>query len=247
MSLALASAVVLSSLLGSLHCVGMCGGIAAFASPNRVAATLYHMARGLAYLVLGAIAGSIGAAIDFGGEAVGWSRAAMVLAGSTMLLVGLHGVFRTQVGKLPKLPIPRAASRLFGKAVPWASRQAPELRALWLGGLTALLPCGWLYAFVLVAAGSGSPWGGVAVMAAFWVGTVPALLFASWGARGLLRRLGRHAPRWSALALVALGLTALWSRHDIGALTGRVAAAESIEEVLQLADHEPACCEEPDS
>ena len=49
----------------------------------------------------------------------------------------------------------------------------PVARALLLGLFSTLLPCGWLYAFAVLAAGTGGPWTGMLVMAAFWAGTVP--------------------------------------------------------------------------
>ena len=247
MSAALLGAVFLASVAGSLHCVGMCGGLVAFVGSGRSAALLYHSMRGLAYLGLGAAAGTLGAAVDFGGEALGWSRAAMILAGVTMLAVGFAALARARGKRMPKLPVPAAVRRLFARLHQAASVQAPQVRAALLGGLTALLPCGWLYAFVLTAAGTGSSWSGMAVMLAFWAGTVPALLAVAFGVRLFAHPLARRAPTLTAWLLVAIGITTLSGRWQVPSFEGRVEAATTVSEVEQLGDTVPPCCAEEDA
>jgi hypothetical protein len=56
-----------------------------------------------------------------------------------------------------------------------------------------LLPCGFLYAAVVAAAASGSPLVGAAGMAAFGVGTIPALLAVGLAGRAAGRRFSRAA------------------------------------------------------
>ncbi|MEO8268710.1 MAG: sulfite exporter TauE/SafE family protein, partial [Aureliella sp.] len=72
----LVSAVVTSSLLGSMHCVGMCGPLAIWASgagdristhQMTVATTLYHLGRLLTYALVGMLAGAAGQLVDMGG------------------------------------------------------------------------------------------------------------------------------------------------------------------------------------
>ena len=111
-----------------------------------------------------------------------------------------------------------------------------------MGRLTALLPCGWLYAFVLTAAGTGNSWSGVAVMAAFWAGTVPALLAVGLGVRLFAHPLARRAPALTAWLLVAIGVTTLAGRWQVPVFKGRVEAASTASEVHELGDEVPPCC-----
>lgn len=244
MNLPLLGAVLLASAAGSLHCVGMCGGLVAFVAGSRASAALYHTMRGLAYLALGAGAGAVGAAVDFGGAALGWSRIAMVVAGVTMLGFGFAALARARGNRLPKVPVPAGLRRAFARAHQAASVQGPLARAGLLGALTALLPCGWLYAFVLTAAGTGSPWSGVLVMLAFWAGTVPALLAVGFGVRLFATPLMRRAPTLTAWLLVAIGITTLSGRIDLPAFEGRVEAATSVADVQALGEITPPCCED---
>ena len=71
-----------------------------------------------------------------------------------------------------------------------------ERRGAATGLLTTLLPCGWLYAFVITAAGTGNALAGAGLMATFWVGTLPMLTIVGIGVRKLAAPL---AAKWAAL------------------------------------------------
>jgi uncharacterized protein len=75
-----------------------------------------------------------------------------------------------------------------------------------VGLVTTLLPCGWLYTFVVVAGSTGGAFAGAAVMAVFWVGTVPILFAVGLGAARLLGPLTRRLPVLSATFVLVLGL-----------------------------------------
>ncbi|HSO21974.1 MAG TPA: sulfite exporter TauE/SafE family protein, partial [Chondromyces sp.] len=64
----------------------------------------------------------------------------------------------------------------------------------------------------VTAAGTGSALNGAAVMAAFWAGTVPALLAVGLGAQLVSAPLRRHVPAVTAVLLVGLGLYAILGR-----------------------------------
>ncbi|MDF1798624.1 MAG: sulfite exporter TauE/SafE family protein [Planctomycetota bacterium] len=241
--------VFVASLVGSLHCAGMCGPLVAFCSAGRGHGALslgaYHGARLVGYLLLGAVAGGFGAAIDLGGEAAGLGHMAAVLGGSVMVLGGLGTYFapglsswRARRGRGPG-PVTRVVTRLTARARTFGATK----RSLAIGGLTAFLPCGWLYAFAAAAAGTGAPWGGALVMAAFWAGTVPILFALGLGVGGLLGPLQRRAPLLISTSLVALGLFTLFGRWSVPSFAeslgpgvgGRALAGE-------LAGEELPCC-----
>ncbi len=224
------SAVLVASLVGSLHCVGMCGGLVAFAAGSappggRALAQLsYHGSRGLAYMLLGAISGALGAAVDLGGGVLGVSRLAAVVAGLGMVLFGAVALARAR--GIPLGWLRRLERRITGGHVQrWvqaglelATRQGPLQRSLLVGAVSAVLPCGWLYAFVISAAGAGSPAAGAAVMLAFWLGTVPALLGVGLGVQLIAGSLRNHLPTATAILLMVVGVTALAGRITMPAM-----------------------------
>ena len=93
--------------------------------------------------------------------------------------------------------------RAFATLAQRARRWPAPWRAGALGLSSALLPCGWLYAFVVLAAGTGSAGRGATLLLAFWAGTVPALLGLGLSLGRLTALLGARLPRLSA-ALIAL-------------------------------------------
>jgi hypothetical protein len=118
------------------------------------------------------------------------------------------------------------------------------VRAGLLGVTAALLPCGWLYAFVVVAGGTGSMVDGAFVMAAFWLGTVPVLLGIGVGVQSAAGRLRRHVPLLSAAALLVLGTLTVMSRFDIAPKAlGKLEAKLSDERAsgVPSAGHPPDC------
>lgn len=220
--LPLMAAVLGASLLGSLHCAGMCGAFVAMAvtpdergrTPLWALSAMYNLGRLATYVTLGLVAGAVGAGFDLAGEGAGLQRPAAVGAALVMVVFGGASLLRSLGWSVPRAPLPRGWRDAAVRAHVWVGRFAPPVRALLIGTLTTMLPCGWLYMFVAVAAGTGSPLAGPAVMAAFWLGTLPVV--ASLGvvvqrATGALRR---RLPVVASALLVAAGLAMLAVRAD---------------------------------
>lgn len=212
--------VLVASLVGSIHCAAMCGGfvcIYAGASAPRGLANLpahlaYNGGRFVSYVTLGALAGAIGARVDDLGRFAGFTRGAAVLAGILMVAWAL-GIIAASLGvRVPGTIAPEWAKRRLGSALVAMRDRPPVARAAATGLLTTLLPCGWLYTFVVTAGGTGSVLGGMGVMAAFWLGTVPILLGLGLGAQRLLGPVARRLPLASAALVLVLGLLSISGR-----------------------------------
>lgn len=226
--LALISAVLIASVVGSPHCAGMCGGLMLFAlgadrdqaKGRRVRLQLaYHGGRLISYIALGATAGAVGAAVDFGGRFAGVQRGAAVFAGVLMIAFGLTLLARAAGIRTGRFRMPKPAAQLMERAHRFAFTLRPTSRALTIGLLTALLPCGWLYAFAFTAAGTASPLWGAAVIAAFWVGTVPLMALLGTGFQLLTGRLHAHLPMLTGLVVTAVGIYTAMGRLQAPAMT----------------------------
>lgn len=218
--LALAGTVLASSLLGSAHCAGMCGGLALVAAgPDAPHARLrqvgYHAGRLASYAVVGAVAGAAGQVVDDAGLLVGVQRFAAAAAGVLIAVFGVLAIARAFGARIPSAGVPRPLVVLAQRVHARTMRLPAAWRGVPLGLATPLLPCGWLYAFAAIAAASAAPLTGALVMAAFWLGTVPALVVAATGARVLVSRLGRAAPVVAGLAMIAVGLHAALARSSL--------------------------------
>jgi sulfite exporter TauE/SafE len=235
--------IILASLLGSLHCAGMCGAFVAMACQGGrpwAMQCAYHGGRLMTYVAMGAIAGGLGAMLDLGSSLAGFEPVALTLASTLMIGWGLVVLLGAFGFKLPLPKSPGGMQRLLMEGHRATLRFGPSLRALSIGLLTTLLPCGWLYLFVARAAGEASVGRGAIVMLAFWIGTVPILSAMGFGTRTLTKRLGRKLPIATASIILVAGLWTLMSRHM---LDGRAMAA-GIEVVPAAApvDAVPSCC-----
>jgi sulfite exporter TauE/SafE len=244
--------IFLAGVAGSMHCIGMCGGFACALGPARAggAATLlrhlsFNVGRATTYIFIGALAGQFGAVLvghagaDAGGLA---QRMLALLAGTMMVIVGLQ-----LFGLLG-----HARHPLAGVGASWLAQslrsllRAPGLGApLALGVLNGFLPCPLVYAFAAYAAASGAAWPGMQVMAAFGLGTFPAML--AMGGAGLwwrrrAARAGEHAPTPAGLVplLPAGALRAGWRTQGVrlaGAFIVLLGAITLLRGLLPLAAH----------
>jgi sulfite exporter TauE/SafE len=201
----------------------MCGGFVAFYSMGTEASgvgrflphAFYHLGRFVTYTALGAVAGSLGGLLDLAGKAVGMGRVAAVLAGAIMVIWGLSALLAragVSIGRWKGSP---GLSAFLSRRIQALREKPPVLRAWLLGLSSTLLPCGFLYAFVVTAAGTGHVWSGMAVMIAFWSGTVPLLLGLGIGAERLGGALRRHVPVVTALVMVGLGVYTISDRVNV--------------------------------
>ncbi len=192
---------LMAGLIGSPHCVAMCGplaggGLAGASSRAELAA--WHGGRLLTYATLGALAGALGQRLP------GPAWVPLAISGAFLLFFALR-----LGGWLPALP-GGDGHRLAGLAA----------RALRVGGLpgrfafglvTGLLPCGLVYAALsMPMAGGDALWGALS-MVLFGLGTVPALAVATLTLRRLASR-SLGVRRAMAVVVLLCGVGALWWR-----------------------------------
>ncbi|HTJ47236.1 MAG TPA: sulfite exporter TauE/SafE family protein [Kofleriaceae bacterium] len=209
------AAVCASSVAGSVHCAAMCGPLVGLWDDpsHRIAPHLAHAGgRAIAYVTLGVIAGAIGGALDLAGAMLDVQRVAWLIAAAAVTAWGVITLLGA-LGVIARAP----GSRLFGRGLVQLRRKRPIARAALVGVLSAALPCGWLWAFVVLAGGTGGPVTGGLVMLAFWIGTVPMMLGAGALVSPIARRLGRKFPIVSAALLIGLGTFALVERAPLAA------------------------------
>jgi hypothetical protein len=220
-------AALIAGLLGSGHCVLMCGGIAGalgLGAPTGSACAngslrfplIYNLGRIASYAAAGGIAGLLG-----GGAVAlaGLPRLHTLFSGLAALLIVAVGIRLA------------AGGRHFGWLDRWGAaawrRIAPLTRGLFpvttparafaVGLAWGWMPCGMAYAMLTAAWLTGGALAGAALMLMFGIGTLPAMLALGTGATRLLRPSMR---RVGGAALVALGLASgaalLWPAHDAG-------------------------------
>lgn len=256
----LLGATAIASALGSLHCVGMCGPFAIIASgvnhtagrddlQTKVSAmrqmAAYHVGRLATYLLLGLAVGFLASSLG----RWDWFKSIGTWAG--VLLIGMGG-WRLLDALSPGGLLNTNRSVKHGKWVQAWSMQLAKFRRLlprhskwqnafgW-GLTTTLLPCGWLYVFVVTAAASTSTAMAIATMIAFWLGTLPLLSISVWGWRFLGDRWRGATGVVSSLCVLTMGVYLMVARTAVElpiptTLLNQASATEGIETEALAAD-----------
>ena len=216
--LALATAFT-AGLLGSAHCAAMCGGIATALGATRAAGAplwlpvVQQLGRVGGYVVVGSLAGALGLAAGAGFGVLRWAEILRLATALVIVLIGLDlalgGGWSARWLRAPE----RLGGALWRRLAPrlpgWLPAQ-PVARALLLGVFWGWLPCGLVYTVLLAATVSGSAWRGGSILAAFGLGTLPAMLGLSLaGARFTPRRPGLRRFAGAAIAVCGLWTAAL--------------------------------------
>ena len=164
-------------LLGSVHCIGMCGPLA-FAVPSLkpgigylvLDKVLYQTGRIISYCILGALVGLIGRQLWMSGLQQGISifTGVLIIAAACSRILKLSAVLGSSLLLKP-------FNKMFGYALKHKANH------LIIGMINGLLPCG----FVYLALAGGLNMGNVALSVSymFWfgVGTAPLMLLATIG------------------------------------------------------------------
>ena len=182
--------IFFGGLVGSAHCLGMCGPLAvSLAASTPAGASLmqrqlvFSLGRIFTYSFCGAAAGLGGAWLSEGSRGFILSQAWLaILAGALLILMGL-----VTVGLLPKLTsnvlsgIPCGAATWLKTFLTSGNWAGPLLAGLFTG----FIPCGLVYAFLIKAGSTGSVGLGWLTMAAFGLGTVPLMVLVGYSGRFL--------------------------------------------------------------
>jgi len=201
----------MTGLLGSGHCLGMCGGLVSgffmkLGAKGVWPYLAYHGARVSLYAVVGLVAAAIGAVLVSTGQIGLWQGALQIVAGIVVILLGLD-----------LLGVSPVRNRLGFAPIAWLRKQftlavqkGPVLGALIGGAINGLMPCSMTMAMAVKATTAPSVLEGGLLMLAFGAGTLPSMLSASF----LFGKLGPRLRGWllkgAALFVIALGVSTLW-------------------------------------
>jgi sulfite exporter TauE/SafE len=208
-----AVALFVTGLLGSLHCVGMCGGFVlaldrprAFPWRRLGLQAAFHAGKTSTYVCLGAAAGLAGGGL----VRASWFHSAQavlaVVAGSLMLVAGLQ-----IAGAVAAWPV----GSLFGPGSPYdrAVRAVSNARgpsgAFAMGALAGLLPCPLVYAFLAAALAAGGLFAAMGTMAILGLASMPALVAVALVGASVSPRLRRRVVVAAGVVVAVLGAVVL--------------------------------------
>ena len=186
----------LIGLLGSTHCLGMCGGIMGALTlglEDRIRGSsfrlfpylaAYNLGRITSYALAGALLGLISAQFMRAAPPEQARLVSKIISGGFMVALGMY-----LTGWWPGLrALERLGGKLWTRLEPFGRRFLPvnhPLKALGLGLVWGWLPCGLVYSALAWSLASGNALDGAALMLAFGLGTLPMLFAMGTAARWL--------------------------------------------------------------
>ncbi|PID46587.1 MAG: hypothetical protein CSB47_03155 [Proteobacteria bacterium] len=207
------TSIFLLGILGTGHCVGMCGPLV-LAFPGRekrLAPHLcYHFGRMNTYVFFGALLGGLSQLLHAGGEkflsVTIYIQLAMTVFSSLFLLwFGLS--------KLGMIPSPNWMQNANPNLIPgfkFFQREFADLRGnvsyYLLGILFGFLPCGLSYAAFAVALSSGNLISGGTLAFIFALGTIPGLLVVGYTASKLFESYRNLSDLIAGLVMIGMAV-----------------------------------------
>lgn len=205
--------VFTSGLLGSAHCIGMCGPFALTLGTasrgwrdNLVRQTLYSLGRVFTYATLGAVAGYAGMRV------VRWQWNGVHMAAVVSILAGLVLIYEGLVSAgMVRRRVTGASTFCPGGSMLGSFLRGPRRIDVFLAGLaTGFLPCGLVYGFLGLATAGSQMGQGALLMACFGLGTMPAMVATGLGGTLLQAGLRRRLFTLAAWSVVLAGTLAVW-------------------------------------
>jgi hypothetical protein len=202
-----------ASVLGSAHCVAMCGPYVAMCTAQFIPAgataaarhglrLLFNFGRIATYGLIGLIVGAFGQIAQTAADRFGVTGIVAIAAGAAALAFGL-----SMIGWIRDPARVVTAAGMGRWLIAGRSRlnQAPAAAVpVLLGALQGWLPCALVYAAASRASLAGTPVMGAFTMLVFGLGTLPAVFAMTLVPHALLRRV--RAQRLAGVLLAGLGV-----------------------------------------
>lgn len=200
------SALILG-LLGSFHCIGMCGPIAFMLPVNRTnnykkitQITVYHIGRLLTYGIIGLVFGLIGKGLYL----FGFQQKLSIIIGIIMILIVIIPEKTFNKYNLSK-PVYKAISKV-KSALGAAFKKKTTDTFLTIGFLNGFLPCGLVYMALFGAIAGGDAYKGSLYMIVFGLGTIPLMTTAIYFSHFLKGTARQKIQKIIPVFVVVIGL-----------------------------------------
>jgi sulfite exporter TauE/SafE len=202
----------IAGVLGSGHCLGMCGALVSgyFMNVGKNKSYLpyfaYQFARILVYIIIGLLAASLSAVLVSGGM-VGKVQSILQMAIGTIVIIlalGILGLVPWQ-GSMKLLPM-----NWLRKGYASARSRGPLYGAIIAGFLNGLMPCPLTFAMYVEATSASSVMEGGLLLLAFGAGTLPTMLFISFAFAKMGASLRGFMLKSAAIIMIFMGLNTIY-------------------------------------
>ncbi|MDZ7719760.1 MAG: sulfite exporter TauE/SafE family protein [Balneolaceae bacterium] len=202
-------------LLGSFHCVGMCGPIAlAIPGDNRspealfLRGVLYNFGRIFTYAGIGAIFGLLG----MGATIAGYQHILSITLGVLIIVFALF----------PHIKLPGKVNSLYTtftqkltKTISGLYKAKSNFSSFFIGLLNGFLPCGFVVTALAAALITSSIFHSAAYMALFGLGTLPVMLMLNMAPGFITPKLRSKLRPFSTYFAIIIGLILIWRGYSM--------------------------------
>ena len=202
MTLAIISSAMVMAFLGSWHCGVMCGPLSCnFKKQNDFFS--YHLGRLLSYMIMGSVLyWGIHYFIDAESRAL--KVVGSMVFGVLFILFGLNQLNLLKSKRL-EFKIYKLQFKIFSK-IKQTANQFPIV----LGLFTGLLPCAWLYSFLVLSTQMKSWVGAMSLIFIFWFAALPAFFVVTRFMQNLIAASPSSYRKISAAVLIVAGLLSIF-------------------------------------
>lgn len=194
---------------GSLHCVGMCGGLVTSCCHNNKDIVLYQIGRLGGYLLLGLLAGIFGSYLKVILNGTFLTYAPSILVGSLFIYWGIQNYRGIESIKSNNNFLSTTYQKIWKKFV---FKNVSVSKSFITGFISLLLPCGLLYGVILATIAIQDKSLAILSVLFFWIGTLPAMMLAPGIVKKFLNPLKLHKPKIYAISLMLIGLITIGYR-----------------------------------
>jgi len=204
-------------LLGSFHCVGMCGPIAFVLPLDRKSrskrmfqVSLYHLGRMITYSLIGLLFGLLGRGLYL----FGLQQKISVITGVLMILAVVLAATSIKTFRF-SAPLYKAVSGLKNKLGAALKKKSPDT-FLTIGFLNGFLPCGLVYMAVFGAIAAGDLLQSSLYMILFGMGTIPLMTTAVYFGNFLTGKIRHRIRKVIPVFVVIVGVLFIFRGLGLG-------------------------------
>lgn len=205
---------VLDGLVGSAHCIGMCGPFVHILNSQARSVFwsqfFYNFSRALSYTLAGVLLGFVGEQVNL----IFIGNIAAIVGGILVVIMALGYIFPSFGKKIGYLALPSFIIQALGKLM--QKHQGGPAISIVMGLMSAFLPCGLLYHAYAFALAISQPLYSGLIMLVFSLGTMPGLIGFSAVSNWIWKRMGRE--NWQKIMgwlMLFAGLFIIFYRHTI--------------------------------
>ena len=228
----------ITGLLGSFHCVGMCGPIAMMIPVSGrnhiVSKLLYNLGRSISYAIIGAIIGVLGWGIII----TGYQQWLSIGVGTLLLFMAMMNFFKADSSGFYIPGLSKQVSiikKQIGKFIQYKS----YLGNFILGNLNGLLPCGLVYLGIAGAIATGHYIKGAEFMFYFGIGTVPIMYAVAFFGQFITLKYRNQIRKAMPVVVTVMAIMLIVRGLNLG--------IPYLSPAFEKESHEVTCCEKPNA